>query len=467
MRRATPPSSTLATPGGSGDGLATRKIAIETTAPTVSSVSTTETTGTYGLGATIPITVTFSEAVDVTGTPQLALNDGGTANYVSGSGTATLTFDYEPAAAQDTSDLDYASTTALTTPTGSSIEDAASNAATLTLPTPAGSSDTLATQDIIIKTPAGTGIVSGYVYLGNSTGFGGVTVQLTPSSGDAEVTQSAADGSYSFSDLPAGTYDLEILPSSKYAVATTDDPDLTLTSGQESTSNDFTIQGPQNNEISLRMFLVSTTSLSEYLTSMHSAPSVSTGSTTSTTYTTYGSGVAIDSGAKITSTDSPTLSSMTVTIENPQDGSSEKLTADSTDLATGMTTSNPSANSLEISGYANVSAYQSILSTLTYSDTATSATAGDRTISIVVNDGTDNSSPVTVTVDVVQGTETAPTVTAISPESGPTAGGTSVTITGSNFTGARRSISVRRRQPIWMSFQRRRSRPTARPARAR
>jgi len=41
--------------------------------------------------------VTFSEAVTVTGTPQLTLETGATdrvVNYVSGSGTNTLTFNY-------------------------------------------------------------------------------------------------------------------------------------------------------------------------------------------------------------------------------------------------------------------------------------------------------------------------------------------------------------------------------------
>ena len=45
----------------------------------------------YTVGETVPITVTFNEPVNVSGTPQLTLNDGGVANYASGSGTSTLT----------------------------------------------------------------------------------------------------------------------------------------------------------------------------------------------------------------------------------------------------------------------------------------------------------------------------------------------------------------------------------------
>ena len=84
-------------------------------AATVTGVSTEQAAGTYSAGTTVPIKVSFSEAVTVTGTPQLALNSssGATANYVSGSGTATLLFDYTVAAGDGTAMLDYTSTTAL------------------------------------------------------------------------------------------------------------------------------------------------------------------------------------------------------------------------------------------------------------------------------------------------------------------------------------------------------------------
>ena len=62
----------------------------------------------------------------MTGTPQLTLNDGAVANYASGSGTTTLTFNYTVAAGQNTADLDYASTTALAL-NGGTIEQAAGN----------------------------------------------------------------------------------------------------------------------------------------------------------------------------------------------------------------------------------------------------------------------------------------------------------------------------------------------------
>ncbi len=73
-------------------------------APSVTGVEVTSDAGdddTYALGETITVTVTFSEAVDVTGTPQLKIDmdpaEWGTkvVDYASGSGTASLTFDHE------------------------------------------------------------------------------------------------------------------------------------------------------------------------------------------------------------------------------------------------------------------------------------------------------------------------------------------------------------------------------------
>ena len=72
------------------------------TSPTLSSVAVTSDAGdddTYGLGETIRVTLTFSEAVDVTGAPRLKIKMDPTwgefwANYESGSGATALTFAY-------------------------------------------------------------------------------------------------------------------------------------------------------------------------------------------------------------------------------------------------------------------------------------------------------------------------------------------------------------------------------------
>src|SRR5262249_55661164 len=76
--------------------------------------SSTTANGTYGVGSVITITVAFNEAVNVTGTPVLALNSGGTASYTSGSGGSTLSFTYTVGAGQNSNPLDEASSSALT-----------------------------------------------------------------------------------------------------------------------------------------------------------------------------------------------------------------------------------------------------------------------------------------------------------------------------------------------------------------
>ena len=111
----------------------------DTTTPTVSGVSSPLANGRYGIGQVIPVTVTFSEPVTVSGTPQLALATGSPATtaapYDSGSGSTTLTFEYTVGAGNTSADLDYAATTSLAL-NGGAITDAATNAATLTLAAP-------------------------------------------------------------------------------------------------------------------------------------------------------------------------------------------------------------------------------------------------------------------------------------------------------------------------------------------
>ncbi len=84
-------------------GIAQGSPQIDTTPPTVASVSAAA--GDYNVGKTLTLTLNTSEAVNVSGTPTLTLNDGGTAAYVSGSGSTTLTFSYTVASGQNTSAL--------------------------------------------------------------------------------------------------------------------------------------------------------------------------------------------------------------------------------------------------------------------------------------------------------------------------------------------------------------------------
>jgi hypothetical protein len=129
---------TLPVPGGPGSLGANCNIVIDTTAPTVMNVTSSTADGTYGVGATIPIAIAFSEPVIVTGTPRLSLNLGAVmvpVNYASGSGSPTLVFNYVVGLAEATGDLDYVSTSALNL-TGATISDSAGNPALALLPNP-------------------------------------------------------------------------------------------------------------------------------------------------------------------------------------------------------------------------------------------------------------------------------------------------------------------------------------------
>lgn len=123
---------------------------------TVTNVSSTTANGSYGVNSpAIPVVVTFSKAVFVTGTPTLALNDGATATYASGSGTASLTFNYTIGSGQNTARLDEASTTALSL-NGGAIVDGTGTAATLTLPAPGATGSLGANKQIAIDTTSPT-----------------------------------------------------------------------------------------------------------------------------------------------------------------------------------------------------------------------------------------------------------------------------------------------------------------------
>src|SRR6202042_3199502 len=151
-----PPGVTIDDASGNAANLALSSVTqsspqIDTTTPTITGISDSPATGDLNAGDTVALTLAFSENVTVAGgAPTLTLNDGGTATYVSGSGTSALTFSYTVAAGQNTPDL---MATAVNLPTGVTIDDASGNAANLAL-----SSVTQSSPQIDTTTPTITGI---------------------------------------------------------------------------------------------------------------------------------------------------------------------------------------------------------------------------------------------------------------------------------------------------------------------
>lgn len=159
-------------------------ITYDTTAPTVTGVSSTLADGSYNAGQVVPVTVTFSEIVTVTGTPQLTLSSGTPAttavNYTSGTGTNVLTFNYTVAAGNTSTDLDYAATTSLAL-NGGTIRDLATNKATLTLAAPAAPGSLGANKNLVIGscTPSTVNLTTDadtYIDGINTTNYGTSTV---------------------------------------------------------------------------------------------------------------------------------------------------------------------------------------------------------------------------------------------------------------------------------------------------
>ncbi|WP_066253511.1 Ig-like domain-containing protein [Hydrogenophaga flava] len=132
-------------------------------APVVTSVSSSTADGTYKIGDTITITVQFDSAVNVTGTPTLTLETGATdrvLNYVSGSGSNTLSFSYTVQAGDSSADLDYLSTSALSL-NGGTIRDGNNQSALLELPTPGAAGSLGANAALVVDgvRPAATSII--------------------------------------------------------------------------------------------------------------------------------------------------------------------------------------------------------------------------------------------------------------------------------------------------------------------
>lgn len=126
----------------------------DTAAPTVTGVSSTATDGSYDVAAVIPITVTFNKAVNVTGTPRIELETGTTdrfADYASGTGTATLTFNYTVQSGDTSADLDYKATNSLTL-NGGTIKSLTGINATLTLASPGATGSLGDAKAIVIST---------------------------------------------------------------------------------------------------------------------------------------------------------------------------------------------------------------------------------------------------------------------------------------------------------------------------
>ena len=214
---------TLPAPAASNSLGANKSLIIDTASPTVTSVSSTTDNGAYNAGDTINVSVTFSENTVVTGTPQITMETGtadGTGNYVSGSGTTVLSFDYIVASGHHSADLDYENTSALILNAGT-LKDAQGNNAILTLASPGATNSLGASKAILIDNT---------VPLIHSAVEGGI---LGIDGADYQSASTTLDISWSGSDSLAGIYKYE------YALGTTSGGTETISWTDASTNPDL------------------------------------------------------------------------------------------------------------------------------------------------------------------------------------------------------------------------------------
>ena len=142
------------TAGNLSNKLMVPTFTINTATPTVSYVTSTTADGTYYFGNVINISVVFSEIVEVTGTPQIILDTGlnTTVNYISGTGTNTLIFNYTVVSRNNSTDLDYSATNSLS----GTIKSRGGTAANLTLAAPGAANSLANNKAIVINTAAPT-----------------------------------------------------------------------------------------------------------------------------------------------------------------------------------------------------------------------------------------------------------------------------------------------------------------------
>jgi len=256
----------------------TSSVTFDETAPTVQEVSSTTANGTYSTGAQIALTVRFSEPVSVDtggGTPQLALvidAARGTkyADYLTGAGGDTLTFQYTVAEGDMTTELAYTGTGALSA-NGGAIRDAAGNDAALTLPTPGAANSLSANRDIAIDTDmasvtsVSSGSASGPYGVGQAINVKVTFSEAVTLSGDGATLDVALD---SGGTVSIGTFELQTTVQGSYTVAAGhNSPDLaasSITVGgggtlEDGGGNDVNLAVPSSNISSARDIVVDTT----------------------------------------------------------------------------------------------------------------------------------------------------------------------------------------------------------------
>ncbi|HEX8587646.1 retention module-containing protein, partial [Pseudomonas sp.] len=127
-----------------------------------------------------------------------------------------------------------------------------------------------------------------------------------------------------------------------------------------------------------------------------------------TTFTEGQAGVSIADQLTITDADSPNLQSARVTLTNPQDTDTLVVGSPNANIAVNTATVNGQIV-LTLTGAATAAEYEAVIKSITFQNSSQDPSVADRTITVTVNDGQNDSVPVSSIVHVVAVND-APTV---------------------------------------------------------
>ncbi|MGE5097610.1 MAG: putative Ig domain-containing protein, partial [Betaproteobacteria bacterium] len=140
------------------------------------------------------------------------------------------------------------------------------------------------------------------------------------------------------------------------------------------------------------------------------------------TFTEGGAAVAIVDPAQLTVTDADhtQLTGATIVITNPIDGASESLSLACPDVSPGCSgailaanvTYTPATHTLEILATASLADFQALLRTLTYANSSLAPDTATRDVTVTINDGISDNSPIAHAAITVSAVNNAPSITA-------------------------------------------------------
>jgi hypothetical protein len=410
---------------------------------TVLDVSTTTTPNSTLLNTqTLNVRVDFNAPVTVTGAPQVALNDSlhSVATYQSGNGTSSLNFSLTVPVNDTAARVDYTGSNALALNGGTIIDLNDPGAADLTLPAPASANDVLYANNIAIDSnlatvtgvaPSAGPLTSGTSVTITGTDFTGATavnfganpatsftvvsntqITATTPAGSAGVVNitvvndngtsatSAAD-QFTYDDVPTIT---GVVPSAGPLGGGTP---LQISGTNFTAGSTVTIGGAAATSVTF----VSATQLDVVV------PAGTAGAADVVVTTPGGSATAV--GAFTYSASAPSLSGISPTAGPVAGGTQVTITGTNLGGATNVDFGGVNLGS----GSFTVNGAGTAITLFTPAGSAGTA-------NVVVTTASGVSNAVQFTYAAV------PTVTVIAPSAGPLAGGTSVVITGTGFTGA-------------------------------